>query len=410
MLQFFKNFYHLGQAILANIWYGFPSRKLTIIGVTGTDGKTTTASLIHAILKQAGQNASLITTVGAAIGKETIDTGFHVTTPSPFALQKYLRRIVAAGSRMLVLEVTSHGLDQNRVFGIRYRIGVLTNISHEHLDYHQSFNRYLKAKLQLFKLANTCILNLDDVTSYEKISRSLPGKKIRTYSLHNETADLTLKKFPFTTKLSGDFNYQNCLAAAEACRELGITDELIRQAINVFQPPIGRQQTVYDGEFRVIVDFAHTPNAFKQFLPELKAQTNGRLIHIFGAAGLRDSLKRPGMGKISSQFSDVIILTAEDPRTEPLSQINQQILSGIEGFVKEKIASTGDQANGKKMIFEIPDRQQAIDFAIRTALPGDVIAITGKGHEQSMNILGTENAWSEHQAVEQALSKRFNAQ
>lgn len=404
MVRKLKNFAHLIEGLLANLWFGFPARKLRVIGVTGTDGKTTTASLLHHILTSAGEHAAMITTVGAAIGGKTYGIGFHVTTPSAFALQGYLRKVVRAGSRFLVLEVTSHGLDQNRSFGIPFEIAVLTNITHEHLDYHKTYERYAKAKARLLTRSKACVLNLDDAKSYAFLEPILKKKLVIRYSLNNEEAECTPRKFPFTTNLEGDFNQQNCLAAIAAARTLGLPDASIRKAVSAFNPPVGRQETVYDAAFKVIIDFAHTPNAFEAILPLLAKQTQGRLIHVFGAAGLRDASKRPAMGEASSRSADVIILTSEDPRTESVARINEQIQSGIHGFNEVSNPSPALIIHDKKILAEIDDRKQAISCAVRSALPGDIVVLTGKGHEQSINYGKGEVPWSEHEAVRDALA------
>ncbi len=381
MWQKIKNYYHFFQAVVANMLYGFPGRKATVIGVTGTDGKTTTTSLIYHILKTAGKKVSMITSVGAYIGDDVYDIGFHVTTPSPFGLQKYLRRAVDWGAEYIVLETTSHALDQNRVWGVKYTVGVLTNITHEHLDYHKNWEEYAETKLRLMDCSSWFVANKDD-SSYELIT-----KKVFSYSLHDQSADITPKKFPFKTKLLGEFNQYNCLAAIGACKALGIADDDIRKGLSTFSPPPGRQEVVYDKDFRVMIDFAHTPNAFARLLPAVRNITKGRIIHVFGSAGLRDHTKRPQMGKESSKYADIIILTTEDPRTEKISEINSSIKSGIQ----------------KKEVFDIPDRKEAIEKAIGIAKKGDTVLLTGKSHEKSMNLGSGEESWDEFGVVREAL-------
>src|SRR5258708_9127886 len=325
MLQKIKNIYHLCIAIFANVWFFFPSRKLTIIGVTGTDGKTTTVSLIYHILSESGYDVSMVSTVGAIIGGENYDVGFHVTNPEPFSLQRFIKKASEKG-RYLILEVTSHGLDQNRVYGIHFDIGVITNVTHEHLDYHKTYDRYLQTKLKLLFLANAAVINKDDA-SYQKIAHSIkeyPQKKWITYGI-TSSADITPSNFQFSSALIGEFNRYNILAAATVCKQLGLKDQAIRRGILTFTPPIGRQEIVYAKDFKVIVDFAHTPNAFEKILSSLRKSAKGRLIHVFGSAGQRAKTKRPLMGKISSQFSDIIIITAEDPRKEHIEDITLDI-------------------------------------------------------------------------------------
>jgi UDP-N-acetylmuramoyl-L-alanyl-D-glutamate--2,6-diaminopimelate ligase len=420
MLQKLKNIYHLFQAGAANIFYGFPSRKLTVIGVTGTDGKTTTTSIIYQILKSSGKKVAMITSVGAYIGDKVYDIGFHVTTPSPFGLQKYIKKAADAGMEYLVLETTSHALDQNRVWGIPYKIGVLTNITHEHLDYHKTYEEYARTKFKLINNCETGIVNMDD-ESFILLKRVLPlaDKKILiTYSLDNQSADYTPKKFQFTTKLLGDFNKYNCLAAIAACKSLGLKDDQIRKALLSFKAPPGRQEMVYDKEFKVMIDFAHTPNAFAKILPEVKKITKGKLIHVFGAAGKRDFTKRPEMGAEAAKFDDVIILTAEDPRDETIQEINREIIRGVgekfypvksQGDIKDQILNIKNifqKANLKKVLIEVPDRKEAIELAISIAKKGDTLILTGKSHEKSMNLGNGEEPWDEFEVTKEMLNSR----
>ena len=388
MVRNLKNLAHAFQSSIANFLYGSPGGKIVTIGVTGTDGKTTTASLIFHILKVAGANPAMITTVAAQIGDKVYDTGLHTTTPSAFTIQKYIKRAVDAGSNYLIVEVTSHALDQNRVKGLNFKIGVLTNITHEHLDYHGTYENYVRAKSKLLAASEISIINADD-SSYQKIKPLLSGQKISTYSLKKSDADFSLKSIGIKFPGGWEFNLQNFLAAVAVAKTVGIEDEKIEFALKTFEFPKGRQEIVYDQDFKIIIDFAHTPNSFANVLPELKKVTKGRLIHVFGAAGKRDSSKRPLMGEIAAKFDDIIILTAEDSRNEKIEQINSQIKLGIKDYKGE--------------LMEIPDRQKAIDYAVRTAKKGDTIVITGKGHEESMNLGHGEIPWSDHNAVKRAI-------
>ena len=401
MWQKTKNLYHLGIAIIANAWFNFPSKKLTIVGVTGTDGKTTTTSLIYHILKTAGFNSSMVTSVGAIIGGKTYDIGFHVTTPSSFSLQRFLNRAVVDGKdskpNFLVLETTSHALDQYRVFGIKFDVGVLTNVTHEHLDYHKTYENYLKAKSKLLKMSKIAIVNRDD-ESYGFLDGKLKikNKKLITYGL-SAPADVNPKVFPFKTDLIGEYNKYNVLAAISACRALGIENEVIRKAIGTFTPPKGRGDIVYKKDFSVMIDFAHTPNSIEQILKALRPVVKGRIIHVFGSAGARDESKRPIMGEMSAKYADVIILTAEDPRKEPVEKITNEIIGGIKN-------SELRIKNGT--LLKIEDRQKAIEAAIGMAKKGDFVLLTGKSHEKSMNYGHGEVAWDEYGVAKKALCKR----
>lgn len=397
MWQKTKNIYHLLIAFLASTYFRFPGRKLKIIGITGTDGKTTTTSLVYHILKTAGKQVSLISTVAAYIGDTTYDTGFHVTNPSSIPLQRFLRAIAKLGTgkqeNYLVLEVTSHGIDQNRIWGIPFAIAGLTNITHEHLDYHKTYDNYLATKARLLRKAKVAVINKEDI-SYPFIAKKLQSKKVITYGFKKD-ADVNLSTATIKTSLPGAYNMYNCLLATAICRELGVSIEDIQKGISTFVPPTGRTEIVYDNNFTIMIDFAHTPNALEQLLMAIKPQVKGKLIHVFGSAGLRDHTKRPLMGKAASMYDDTIILTAEDPRTENVADINAQIKAGMPKGVKE--------------VMEISDRQEAITKAIQLAKKGDFIIITGKGHEKSMNYGHGEEAWNEFQAVKKALkNKRIN--
>ncbi len=361
MFQKLKNIYHLLQAILANILFGFPSRKLKVIGITGTDGKTTTTHLIAHILKTAGKKASFVSSIHASIGGKESDIGFHVTTPSSFALQKLLKQSADNHDEYFVLETTSHALDQNRVWGVNYEVGIITNITHEHLDYHKNYEEYVKTKLKLLEMAKVGIRHTDKIAN---IVKQIPN--------------LTL------------FNKHNYSSAFMVCKELGISDKEILKAMMMFELPKGRVDLVYDKDFKVIIDFAHTPNALLQLLPAVRKRylkKGGRLIHVFGSAGLRDFTKRPLMGEASAKYSDVILITEEDYRTEDLKKICEQIGSGIKN-------------KGYKIIV---DRQDAINQAIKIAKTGDIVVLTGKAHEKSLCRGKTEEPWDEYKAVEKAL-------
>ncbi|MDP2586095.1 MAG: UDP-N-acetylmuramyl-tripeptide synthetase [Candidatus Levybacteria bacterium] len=388
MWQRIKNFYHLGIAIVSNIWFKFPSKKLTVIGVTGTDGKTTTTSLIYHILHVAGFNASMVSSVGAIISGKNFNIGFHVTTPSSFAVQGFIKKAVDSGSKFLVLETTSHALDQYRVFGIKYEVGVLTNITHEHLDYHKTYENYAKVKVKLLEVSKIAITNRDD-ESFRLINSKfeIRNSKLVTFGMGKD-ADVNPKNFPFETDLIGEFNKYNVLAAIAACKALGIKDEAIRKGIKSFMAPRGRAEIVCKKDFTVMIDFAHTPNSIDQILKSVRTSVKGKIIHVFGSAGARDIIKRPLMGEMSSKYADVIILTAEDPRKESVEKIMTQIESGI---------------NNKTKVLKISDRRKAIESAIKMAQKGDLVLLTGKSHEKSMNYGQGEVAWDEYKAVKDVL-------
>lgn len=410
MWQRTKNIYHLNQAIVANIIYGFPSRGMKIIGVTGTDGKTTTANLIYHVLHECGEKAAVISSVGTVIDGEKFDIGFHITTPGRFDVQSYLRKAKKAGVKYIVLEITSHALDQHRVQGVHIDVGVVTNITREHLDYHKTYEKYVTAKARLLKKAKVAIVNKDD-HSYLLLKRhhlKNQYNKVITYGMKKDS-DMNPHVFPFETRLLGIFNKYNCLAAVAVLQSLRISDKAIRKGLMSFNPPVGRQEIVYNKEFMVINDFAHTPNSFSVILSEAKRLTKNRLIHVFGSAAKRDVYKRPEMGKLSSKYADIIVLTSEDPRDEPIDQIFSHIEGGFKNSTFEfKQAETYQDSSqkGKKVFFKIPNRKEAIRFAISLAKKGDVVLMTGKGHEKSLNYGKGEEPWDETQAAKEAIALR----
>ncbi len=406
MLRLFKNTLHLVNAILANIYYRVPSRQLTVIGVTGTDGKTTTSHLIYEILKVAGKKVSLISTIEAIINEEIIDTGFHVTTPSPWVLQKLLRKSVEKGSKYIVLEVTSHALDQFRVLGSSIDIAVITNISHEHLDYHKTLVNYRDAKAKILRGSKYCVLNKDEA-NYSYLLKKCKGSVI-TFAIDTK-ADYTYKDFMFRPVILGKYNLYNCLSAATIASILKIDKLTINKAIAQFKGISGRMEEIKTNRnFRVFIDFAHKPNALEQVLSTCRSLTKKDIIVIFGCAGLRDRSKRPIMGEIAGRLADRIILTGEDPRTEDVRDIIASIADGCE---RAKCIESGKTEEDIKQIkthnkyyWRIPDRQEAINFAIRKlARNGDIVLVCGKGHEKSMCYGKIEYPWDEKKAIEKAL-------
>lgn len=413
----------MALAYLSAAFYRFPARHLVVIGVTGTDGKTTTSNLIYQILLAAGLRAGIISTVNATIDNEILDTGFHVTTPDAPDVQKYLARMVSAGLTHVVLETTSHGLAQHRVTGCEYDIGVITNITHEHLDYHGSFEAYREAKARLFRmLAETAVkpggnprlavLNRDDssyaylenITQVSKIAYSLkPGADWWAEDIEHkpESTRFTVKsrgrQEQIETSLVGDYNVSNCLAAIAATADgLHIDLETVRKGIAALGGVPGRMEQIDMGQkFLAIVDFAHTPNALKRTIETARMMTRGRVITVFGSAGLRDREKRRMMAEVSTEMADLSIFTAEDPRTESLADILREMTKGAE----DRGGIEG------KTFWRVPDRGEAIRRAVQMAQPGDLVISCGKGHEQSMCFITTEYPWDDRTAMRAALSE-----
>ncbi|MFH0749724.1 MAG: UDP-N-acetylmuramoyl-L-alanyl-D-glutamate--2,6-diaminopimelate ligase [Candidatus Gottesmanbacteria bacterium] len=389
MISWLKSLYHLIVAVGSSLYFRFPARHLTIIGITGTDGKTTTTTLVYEILKAAGFKTSVITSVHAVIAGKSYDTGFHVTTPNAFWVQKYLREAVDHGDTHVVLEVTSHALSQSRVWGIRFTVGILTNVTHEHLDFHKTYERYLMTKLQLLNSSDVAIINKDEGELYATISPLIRRKKMITYGIHRP-ATITPETYPFETKLPGEFNMYNCLAAIAAVDVLGISKETVKKAIKGFAGVPGRMEVAVTKPCRVIVDFAHTPNAIDKALKTVRDMTKGKVIHVFGSAGLRDRTKRPYMGKASAEYADVIVLTEEDYRTENNDTIMDEIASGIPVY---------------KDVHKFSNRFEAITFALSDVKKDDTVIITGKGHEKSLCRGTVEYPWSDQDAVKKILKK-----
>lgn len=351
----------------------------------------------------------MVSGIEAIISGKGYDTGFHVTTPGSWSLQRFMRRAKSAGSDYFVVEVTSHALDQGRVLGASVDIAVVTNMSHEHLDYHGNLENYWGAKAKLLRGATTSILNLDDPNV--EFLRKRAKRKTVTFSLEKE-ADVTAKTIGLHPKILGAFNASNCLAAATVGLQLGIDTRCIERAIATFDGIPGRMEEIKAKKpFRIIIDFAHKPNALRNALSAARDFTEKKVIVVFGCAGLRDRLKRPMMGEIAAELADHIVLTAEDPRTEDVRDIIDQIAVGClkknasEAKKSDKrfVDRIGNET-GKKYFWRIPDRQEAINFAIRKlASPGDLVMLLGKGHEQSMCWGKTEYPWDEKLAVRKAL-------
>ena len=415
---------HFALAYLAASFQRFPARKLRMIGVTGTDGKTTTSMLIHHLLTKAGIRAGMISTVNALIGDQELDTGFHVTTPDSPEIQAYLAQMVAAGMTHCVLETTSHGLAQGRVIACDYDLAVITNVTHEHLDYHGSYENYLKTKGKLLEMLTEtprkrignlrlAILNKDD-RSYDTYKRLSPAGFL-TYSRINQAhfwgdgitstiSDLTFtlhtetKQLPVHVPIAGIYNVSNTLAAVAAVTSLGVDLEQAVKALESFRGIPGRMQRIELGQdFTAIVDFAHTPNALENALITARAMTDGRVITVYGSAGLRDREKRRMMPAVSVRLADVTILTAEDPRTEPL-----------EGILEE-MAQSAIKAGGVEGVnfYRVADRGDALRKAISLAEPGDLVISCGKGHEQSMCFGSVEYLWDDRTAMRAALAEHL---
>lgn len=339
---------------LCSDYYGNPSSKLKVIGVTGTKGKTTTCHIIHHILVSCGKKAGLISTISAE--------GFHTTAPDIISLNKYLSDMVKKKYEYVVLEVSSHGIDQGRIAGIKFDISVLTNIRPEHLDYHKTFKEYKRVKMMFVNSAQ-----------YRIFSPSKTNLNI----------------------LNGEFNNLNAETAIEVVKELGISKSEALNALKTFKLPSGRLEEIENNNgYRIFVDFAHTPDSLEAALKYLKTITKGKLISVFGCAGERDPRKRSKMGKISTSIADLSIFTSEDPRTENISDILKQMKRGV--------------SKNKRNYILMPERGEAIAYALSKANKGDVVGVFGKGHEASMCFDKYEHPWSDQSFIKNQIDYHKN--
>lgn len=406
---------HLAEAIFWNAAYGFPGRGLKVIGVTGTNGKTTTSFLIHKMLIEAGHNAGLMTTVGYGVGPHIIPQVHHMTNVTSRELMKRLKAMNAKKMDWLVLETTSHALAQHRVWGVPYSIAVITNITHEHLDYHKTFDRYTAAKRQLFTLAqqNTTgrqlgIVNADDQYSMgfateteNSISYGIEAGDVRATNIQLSAAGLSYiaqagdAEYHIVSSLAGSFNVYNTLAAACVGRALGLTSQQIEQGIAALKTVEGRMTTVDEGQdFTVLVDFAHTPDSFEKLLSDLRPIVKGKLVVLFGSAGRRDEAKRAIQGRIAGKYADEVVVTEEDDRDCDGVAIMEQIASGAIASGKAK----------DKNLFLVHNRAEAIAFAVKRAKSGeDTVLLLGKGHEKTIERADGEHPWDEVGVARDAL-------
>lgn len=414
-MRFLKKVKYYCIALLARIVYHNNLHTIRIIFVTGTNGKTTTSHMLYTIINGAKQKASVLTTVGMAFSDGTeSSTGLHTTTPSPFGIQKFLRQSIARKEAYAIIEVSSHAIDQLRIYGLTPYISIYTNISPEHLDYHKTFENYQETKAKLIpKTEQYVILNHDDACfSFLEGQCNTHHKAYLTYGIDisstiqatNLTADTSSiqftaqwekMKFPVTIPMLGEFNASNALAALLTGIVLKLNGPLMVKALENYHPPKGRMEVIQKEPFLVLVDFAHTAQGLSQALKAAKHMSKKRLIVMFGAESERYSEKRPLLGKAATQFADIIILTSDDPRFEDSLEIMHQIEEGVDKNTFQK----------DKNLYEIPDRKEAITFAIKTlAQPGDTILFSGKGHEKSIAIQGKEIPWDEVAIVQQTLS------
>ena len=405
---------HLVEAVIYNVIYGFPGRGMKVIGVTGTNGKTTTSFLIHRMLHEAGIKTGLMTTVGFGIGDDINPQVHHMTNVGIPELMKRLRDMKEQGVEWLVLETTSHALAQNRVWGVPYSVAVFTNITHEHLDYHKTFERYRAAKLKLFTRTNRNlrgmrlgIVNAEDPSASiflkatsNRMSYGVEQGDVTTSDLKlspsgvSYTAEYSGHKYRIRCNIPGKFNVSNSLAAVCVGIKLGLKPAQIEEGIAALEGVEGRMTRITEGqEFDVIVDFAHTPDSFEKLFKDLKPVVKGKLIVMFGSAGRRDEAKRAVQGQLAGEYCDEVIITEEDDRDMFGMEIMEQISEGA-----KKAGKVMDQD-----LFLVHDRAEAINFTVKRARKGDTVLLLGKGHEKTIERANGENPWDEIATVKDAL-------
>jgi UDP-N-acetylmuramoyl-L-alanyl-D-glutamate--2,6-diaminopimelate ligase len=442
--QSIKNIYHLAQAVAANVRYGFPSRKIKVIGITGTNGKTTTCQMIAKILEESGARVAMVSTINFKLGDVEWVNATKFTTVSAFDTQKFIASAVKAGCEYLVLETSSHSLDQYRVWGVKYDTAVITNVTREHLDYHATMEEYQKAKAKLFENAKTAIVNLDmdrpeDFLNYgagriygysaknQNVNLTLPtgrqemqsdnaklkiinAKNIKLgmdgseFEVHRSKTGaqlLELQKLSscFKLNLPGLFNIENALAAISVGISEKIDLPIIKKALEKITKVSGRMDEVENKlGLKIIIDYAVTPDSMEKLGELISGQKTASqsLIWVFGSCGERDRGKRPIMGEIVAKYADYAIVTNEDPYGEDPQAIIDAVFVGV--LKKKKLKEN-------KNCWRILDRKEAIGAALKIAKAGDIILVTGKGAEEIMAVGKKRIPWNDRMVIEEELKK-----
>lgn len=394
-------------ALASRNFFGDPSSKLCVIGVTGTNGKTTSTYLLKHLLEETlGAKVGLIGTNGNLIGSESIPS--EHTTPESRDLQALFSQMLAAGCTHVVMEVSSHSLDLGRVEGIRFAVGLFTNLTQDHLDYHKTMEAYAAAKAKLFAHCERAAVNLDDDWSAFMLEHA--ACPVLKFSAKSDAAELVARDIKYSADsvkfcavqemsiervrlgIPGTFSVYNALGALACMRLLGVPLKEAAAAIATAKGVKGRVEVVpTDGDYTILIDYAHTPDALENVLKSMRAVTQGRLVALFGCGGDRDRTKRPIMGRIASECADFVVVTSDNPRTENPEDIIADILQGIPGGTPKQV---------------IPDRIQAIQWVIEHHEPGDVILLAGKGHEDYQIIGKTKIHLDEREVVAEVLRKR----
>lgn len=382
---------------MASNFFGNPSEEIQVVGITGTNGKTTTVTLLHKLMRSMGIRAGLLSTVVNRINDLEIPATH--TTPDAISLQGLLRKMVDEGCEFCFMEASSHAIHQHRTTGIRFKIAVFTNITHDHLDYHKTFSEYIKAKKALFDRLNreaVAIVNHDDVNGAVMVQNC--KARVRTFALRS-MADYKAKVLEnnlnglhliadgqdMYSKLVGSFNAYNILAVYAVCRELGFDRIEVLTALSALEPVEGRfQHFRSEGGITAIIDYAHTPDALENVLKTIRDIRTGneKLITIVGCGGDRDKAKRPEMASIAARFSDQVVLTSDNPRSESPEQIIREMEQGLDPV-------------GRRKTLSLTDRKEAIRLAITLAQADDIILVAGKGHEKYQEIMGVKHPFDD---------------
>ncbi len=416
LFQKIEPYGHLLEAVIFNIAYGFPARNMKVIGVTGTNGKTSTCFLIHSMMVASGKKTGLMTTVGYGVGKTVKPQMVHMTSQTVPVLMKRLKYMKQRGVEWLILETTSHALAQNRVWGLPFSVAVMTNLTHEHLSYHGTFDAYRDAKRKMFRLANKNRRGLQvGIINAEDPSAALFSTDIKnhiTYGIKEgdmQAKHIDLKssgsrfaavidddEYWISCHLPGTFNVFNALAAAAVGRAIGLDKKQIEDGIAALKSVEGRMTRVDEGQpFEVIVDYAHTPDSFEKLFKDMKSVVKGKMIVLFGSLGGGDKGKRPLQGELAGKYADIVVLCEEDDRLEDPNQILDDIARGAEKAGKVR----------GKDLFLVHDRPEAIAFALSKAKKSDTVLLLGKGHEKTIETKGTERPWDEVAEAKKALKK-----
>lgn len=406
---------HKLRGIIAFYLFGMPSKRLRVIGVTGTNGKTTTCHLIAKILEESGAKVGMATTTTFKIGSREWANTTNMTTMSPFALQKMLSKMINAGCTYAVIETSSHAISQYRNWGIRYFAVAMTNVTHEHLDYHKTFSEYVEVKTKLFQMhPRVAVANADDSNSQKFLH--YPAGRSLTYGQENRADVVARKILPsrngtiFTLVLPsvqitidlhlvGLFNVSNALCAAAVCFGLEIAPEDIKRGLEAVKAVPGRMEKVEAGQdFTVMIDYAVTPDSLEKLYTTLKPAISGKMIAVLGACGDRDKTKRPLMGAVAGRLCDYVVVTDEEPYTEDPKEIIEQVASGVPKGRKSKMALDNDY-------FKIDNRREGIAKGLSLAKRGDLVVITGMG-AQEFRVEGHKHLpWSDKKVIKEELGK-----